>query len=215
MLQSHYIIIKFGGGYQFNGVSFNKCLVDVLCMYGKIGVNLFVLITGYFGIKERFNLKKILKIECETLFASYLLYIVSTILVFVNAVQIDEIELFKQGIRCAFPTIFGSYWYSAAFIILCFLKPFLNKLINALDQTQLRGFIIVLLIIWCVIPTLTLQINSGYGWNNYLWMPIPYIIGGYIRQYQESFAIQKNKLICIIIAINILHLFPTLLFDTI
>lgn len=42
-------------------------------MFGKIGVNLFIIITGYYEVREGFKLRKAMKIEAETLLVSYIL----------------------------------------------------------------------------------------------------------------------------------------------
>ena len=181
-------------------------------MYGKIGVNIFIMISGYYGITEEFSLKKVLKIEFETLFVSYLLSFISIIWLNANGISFQWIELLKLVIKTLFPTLFGSYWYVSAFIILCFLKPFLNELILSLNKTQIQGLIIIILIIWSVIPTMTMG-SSTYGWNNYLWMPIPYIIGGYIKLFKEEVVIRRKMIAKIALVANIVHIFPVIIFN--
>lgn len=59
------------GGFDFM-IPFSMKLYFVQClvMGGKLGVNLFVLISGYFLCKSDFKWKRIIKLEVEVIFYS-------------------------------------------------------------------------------------------------------------------------------------------------
>lgn len=62
------------GGFDFM-IPFNLNLYFVQCldMGGKLGVNLFVLISGYFLCRSEFRLKRIIKLELEVIFYSLII----------------------------------------------------------------------------------------------------------------------------------------------
>ena len=170
------------GGYSFEIITSNKILVDVLSMFGKIAVNIFIVITGYYSIDKNFNINKVVHIWIEVLFYSIVLGIVS-IAFLVYTKEITTIaEVIKEVIKFIFPIVFGNYWFASAFIILCFISPFINRFIHSLSYAEFRICMIVLIVVWSVIPTITLG-KSDFGFNNYLWAPITYMIGAYIKLY--------------------------------
>ena len=182
------------GGYSFDIITLNKVIVDVLSMFGKVGVNLFVVISGYYSIKKSFFLKKVIQIEIETVFFSWLFLLVVILRRIILHESLLQENFIKGAIKCIFPNLFGSYWYAAAFIILCLLAPFINKLVLSLSQKQFGYLIVLLLVIWSVIPTCTMQVTSQYGFNNYLWMPIPYLIGAYYGIYPNINKFHEKKI---------------------
>lgn len=199
---------------EFTDITFNKCFVDAISMFGKIGVNLFIVITGYYEIDKRFEVKKVIRIEAETLFVSWLLTLVS--IAYFSAASPTEFDLgfWKDVVKCAFPTTFESYWYVSAFMILCFIKPFLNKFILSLSRAQLRNMIMIALMIWCVVPTLTFRVGSAYGNNNFLWMPVPYAIGAYLRLYQDWFIPYKRKIAWLLLPSCLIQVLSTVVLNT-
>ena len=56
-----------------SSITINQFISQVLYSLGKIGVNIFILITGYFCINSNFKLKKILTIWLQTIFYSWII----------------------------------------------------------------------------------------------------------------------------------------------
>lgn len=52
----------------------NRILLDCMSMYGKVGVNLFVLVTGYFGVTSVFQREKLVKFIAQVFFFSVVLF---------------------------------------------------------------------------------------------------------------------------------------------
>lgn len=72
IISFHYV---FSGGYSFDaGLSFNKITVDFFTMVGELGVNLFILITGYFFVNSsKIKWGKVVKVwnsECDLFLAA-------------------------------------------------------------------------------------------------------------------------------------------------
>lgn len=72
MIIAHHYSVH--GGWDIpNELSYNRIIVQFLSLGGKLGVNCFVLITGYFMINSKFNINKFAKIVGQVflLFCSY------------------------------------------------------------------------------------------------------------------------------------------------
>ena len=61
IIAHHYCL--YGGWSKVSGLSINNAILDFLVIGGKIGVAIFVLISGYFGINSEFKIKKLIKFK--------------------------------------------------------------------------------------------------------------------------------------------------------
>lgn len=85
-----------------------------------IGVILFVLISGYFGIKP--SVKGFLRLYCVVIFYDLVLYVVF--------VGIGEQTLsWKEAIKCLLPMSChrGDYWFIREYMILYLCSPLINQ----------------------------------------------------------------------------------------
>lgn len=112
-----------------------------------------------------------------------------------------------------FPIVFNQWWFITAYIILYLLSPYINKLLLLLDKREYLSLIFLILIMWCVIPSLSLQIDSALNWTPQIWMISMYVMGAYIRRF--PFRIKKNisfGLIMVILSIGLIYI-PLLLVE--
>lgn len=116
----HYVV---HGGFEFAYITQNKIFLDCFSMLGKLSVNLFVLITGYFDIKSQFKISKIIKLWLQTFCFS---------VVCLNICLISGITdiSFKEVIKNILPITFNCYWFITAYIVLYLLEPFINRLLT-------------------------------------------------------------------------------------
>ena len=159
-----------------SGDIFQKIFLRLFSMYGKIGVNIFVLISGYLGIEKKFKLRKIFNLEIQTLFFSWSFLVLFCIW---NFKQLNLEVIFKS----VMPVLSNQYWFITSYVVLYVLTPWLNKLLLSLDQFEYRRLILVLLIMWSVIPCLTFQETDGLNLNQQIWMFVMYIVGAYIKRF--------------------------------
>lgn len=105
-----------------------KVVMDVIWMFGELGVNVFALISGYFmiGQERPFKPKKICLMWIQVLFYS----ILSTTIAFNQ----DKV------LQTIFPISYKIWWYASAYFGLYFLAPFLNKGLRSLEKRGLEGF---------------------------------------------------------------------------
>ena len=145
-------------------------------MGGKIGVDIFVLISGYFLITSNgkiFNFQRILKMWGQVFF-----YSIGIIAVF--AVVGSRDFAVKDWIKSIFPITFSSWWFASTYFVLYIIHPFLNMLLNGLNKKMYQLLLTMVVILWSVIPTFT---TSQYGGNALLWFMTLYAIAGYVRLY--------------------------------
>ena len=64
IISFHY---AFKSGYTVNSLNYNTIVVKSFYFLGELGVNLFVLITGYFMVNGKFSSKKLIKLILEVL----------------------------------------------------------------------------------------------------------------------------------------------------
>lgn len=165
------------GGFAFdaNMISIPRLWWNVIEMGGNFGVDVFVLISGYFLVASRggFNLKRILKFWGQVFIYSIAIYIIF------GLVGISDFGL-MSCIKTIFPITFGAWWFASTYFVLYLIHPFLNMLLQKLDKNTYKALIVMELILWCVIPTFT---TSSYQSNSLLWFVTLYCVSGYVRLF--------------------------------
>lgn len=167
---------------------------EALCFYLHgfiyVGVNVFVLITGYYGIKTRVH-------SFTNLYLMYALYGLLTVLAINIGTLIPiwadtatasmtipqrSFSAFKHTIS---PFTNGGCWFLNAYLGLLFLSPLLNIAREHINKHQYQIILILLTISslyygWYSVAS-TFD-GSGYSIAQFLYL---YMIGGYLRQYVD------------------------------
>ena len=182
--------IRLWGGYSFESITMNLILLDMFSMFGKIGVNLFAIISGFYLFNTPFRFEKMLKVWLQILLFSIGLGIISFAFSFFN----NNIDLsIKELVKSVFPITLENYWYGCAYLLLILFAPFYNKLISVLDNQQYKLFVSMIVFVWCIIPTISFRLENAYGINNYLSFFVMYFIGSYIRVYSPKWKLKYAK----------------------
>ena len=79
-----------------NPINFKSVIMFLFGAWGKIGINCFILITGFFMCKSNISIKKFLKLLFEVEFYNIIIYILMTVM------GINTIN-FKQLIKAILP----------------------------------------------------------------------------------------------------------------
>lgn len=170
------------GGFQFPSgeLTVNRLWTQCLTFGGNLGVNIFVLISGYFLIGSAgFRTDKALKLALQILTYSVLFLAVFT-LAGANPYGI------RTAINCFFPITYSCWWFASIYFVLYLISPYLNKLLRGLDKQDYQKMLALLTVCWCVIPTL---FGSAYGSSYLLWFAYLYAVSAYIRLHVETIAI--------------------------
>ena len=140
-----------------------------------MGVNLFMLITGYCCICTNWRLSRYISLYLQVAFYS-LGYLILFLLISQDTEPIWKAFLSK----CSDLPFAGGYWYFTTYTGLFFLIPFLNRLIHSLDSKQFKYFTAAVILVCSVLNTGSHSIISQDG-GNLIWMIVCYILGAFIR----------------------------------
>ncbi|MCB7319559.1 acyltransferase [Lacrimispora sp. 210928-DFI.3.58] len=158
---------------------FHEIYLDVIALGGKLGVNLFVLIIGWYCIDNTPGyikcIKKVLAFDRRILFCTI------TCFVFFGILGADL--TWERLLKSIFPLLFNTYWFMTAIAVLYLLIPTLNKLIYSLNKKEFTAFIILMFVLWSIIPSITFQQYSGMNWNQQLQVIMMYFLGTYLKKY--------------------------------
>jgi surface polysaccharide O-acyltransferase-like enzyme len=184
LIIAHHYSVHGGWNYP-NGFEIQKFYAQSLSIGGKVGVNLFVLISGYFLCLSQFKWESVINIVSKTWFYSLFFLMIFYLL------DLDKINP-EIVINSLLPF---QYWFVTAFICMLILTPFVNVMIKSLNK-ELHFKLILIFTILIIIPIL----NGNIG-NLSLFIYL-YCIGAYLRKYYDDL-ILSNKVIWIVIFLNI------------
>jgi surface polysaccharide O-acyltransferase-like enzyme len=171
---AHHFSLHVGFTFQSDELTVNRLWIQLIQIGGKIGVNVFVLVSGYFLIKSKaIKTSKILKLWLQIFTYSILLYFI-----FVHSGTVAFSK--KDLIEHILPITFSQWWFASAYFVLYLIFPYLNKLLMSLEKMQFQKLLVLLFFIWCIIPTFTEQ---SFESNYLLWFVFLYALAGYIRLY--------------------------------
>lgn len=163
------------GDWNMNtSLNFNKLFVQFLSIGGKLGVNLFVMITGFFMVRSTIKFNSLLKLVTQTWFYSLLIFSLNQ---YFQLIPIDITIILKSFL----PVLFNSYWFITSFVVLFLLIPYINIFIKNLNQKEHLFFLITIILLNVINP-----INLGFGSID--WFIFLYVLGGYIQMYPKLFA---------------------------
>lgn len=139
---------------------------------GKLGVDLFVMITGYMTIRSSFKSRSLLRVVLQTLFYSW-----SILLIFI-AFDPSAVGGLKSIAKSLIPVISGEYWFVTAYVGLVLVSPFVGWLVRELGKDGVKKLLILLFVPLSLIPTFT---HQSFICSELVWFVYLYILAGYIR----------------------------------
>ena len=171
MIVAHHFAVHSGLPI-WSGHGANVFWAQFLCMQGKVGVDLFVLITGYFLVEKPGRMTSVLHLLIETAFYGVVLY-----LLFVAA---GHATFDWQRLKSA--TYPGGYWFIACYMALFAVSPFLGRMLRSLNEEQYRWLVIVSV----AYLTLSWLPGSGYFKGPLITFVVLFVIGGYFRRFSVA-----------------------------
>lgn len=142
-------------------------------MWGKTGINCFVLITGYFMCKSDITLRKFLKLYLQIVFYRFVIWGI-----FILCGR-DAFSL-GQAVRYILPFARLNKDFIQCFMAFFLFIPFLNILVRNMSQRQHSLLTLLLMFV----HTGPLYIPGGVVVYNYVsWFVTLYFIASYIRIY--------------------------------
>lgn len=164
------------GPWPADGVLATDVAVGALAFGGKLGVNCFVLITGYFMTRSSVRVASVARVVLETWFYSWGLLILF-------AVAQPELVTQARLEKAVLPLVSGEYWFITNFVALMVVSPFLNLLFDRLSRRGKSRLAAIGFVTISVLPTLTTFNPLG---SDLLWFFYLYLLGGWIRELMEG-----------------------------
>ncbi len=165
-------------------------------------VDIFVLITGYFMVKMRFDIKKAYKRVLKTYLVILFYSIVLTTLALLLGPKFYTIDGNRDSIliiilRMIFPVTAQTWYFLSHYILLCLLAPFVNIILQNIKKKDYQVLLAVttfFMSIWFMLASIRIMdevvrityfsdIQKGMSVFSFLYL---YIIGGYIRLHTSK-----------------------------
>lgn len=164
------------GGFEYpqTALSVPKLWVTLIEMGGKTGVNLFVMISGYFLIQDtaESNPKKALKLWGCVLFYSVFLS--------VGSILYSQDTPQKLSVWDFLPIMEGKWWFASTYFVLFLIHPYLNFLLRAMNKGTYQRYLLLMLFLWGLIPTV---FGIALEYSYLMWFVTMYSLAGYIRLF--------------------------------
>lgn len=178
MIVAHHYVVNSGlmDVMQETPTSPNSIFFYLFGMWGKTGINCFVMITGYFMCESNITIRKFLKLALEVIFYNAIIY--ST---FVLSGKSDF--SIKDAFLCFLPIKSISDGFTSCFIAFYLTIPFLNILVRNMTKRQHLLLICLCLFIYTfigMVPIFKLRMNYVS------WFCVLYFIASYIRFYYDT-----------------------------
>lgn len=118
--------------------------------FSIICVNVFVLISGWFGIK--FNWKKLTEFLFQVLFYGFIIYVIISI---INPERL-------KALKVVFMTGPKNYWFVKCYLFLYIISPILNAFVEKASKNEFK----TLLILFFTMQTIYGWATDGATWYN-------------------------------------------------
>ena len=183
------------GGFRFPDeiISLNRLWIQLITIGGKLGVDVFVLISGYFLIHSTGH-KTARTVRIWFRLLTY------SLIPFCLLAAFGQIRFTPERlIHSLLPISYDCWWFASAYFVLYLFIPFINRFLHSMNKKEYQRYLLVLLTIWCVIPTL---LHVEMQRNNLLWFFCLYSMIGYYRLHHH--AARHRGSTCILLAAAIL-----------
>lgn len=166
-----FVVMVHSGIVAFGDIKdYDLSYWGILTMQGFaiVGVNVFVIISGYFSVS--FKLRSIAKLVWICLF--YAIVALGTAYMMNYPIEVKSIFWVSNSI-----------WYIATYIGLLCISPLLNTFISRMDRAKHKALILILIVLqtWYeYVPRLINDFHNGYSILSFM---ILYLIARYVRLY--------------------------------
>ena len=145
----------------------------ILGMWGKTGINCFVLITGYFMCRSNITLRKFLKLFLEVMFYNIMIWAIFV------ATGYESFSI-KMMLKDVLPITSIHDGFTSCFLVFYLFIPFLNILVGNLDKKR-HQYLLALCLFTYTFLAMIPKIHVVF--NYVTWFSVLYLISSYIRLY--------------------------------
>lgn len=164
--------------------AFHLCFYTIAICGSRIACAIFVIISAWYGVEQKFNFGRVMKIWLATLFYVVMITMLSKI--------VFHIPYDTRTILQAFlPISGGALWFVSYYMILMLISPLLNYVVNRIEEREYR-----ILLLGSAIPVVLVQTvlnripnplcNEMWGFI-YIWF-----LTGYFKRFQPKWIMNKT-----------------------
>jgi len=175
----------------------NKTLAEALTVGGEMGVNIFVLISGYYMVTSRYSMRKFLLYAGQIWF-----YTIGTFALFMLLPALPDVFNRQQLLFAFLPLSSGHYWFATGYLLLMLLSPFLNVFLKNAGRNQAMGAALVMSVIYFVLPGL----GVGATYSTLGRLVALYLCAGYVRLHMTEEGSGAGKYFALSAAIILLQI---------
>lgn len=154
-----------------NHLTGNAVLLQLMSVGGKLGINVFFLISGYYLFYSKFKALHIVKLLAEVIFYTLLVAIFLHVIGYRYTVR-EYIQMI--------PVLFGVNDFVPVYLLLYLVFPYINRLVSIINKKE-YSFLLGVLLFYFVIEQSVFNQNT---WNYFGWGITVYMIGAYIRRFE-------------------------------
>ena len=185
LIVAHHYVVNSGltDVMRVAPTSFKSIYLYIFGMWGKTGINCFVLITGYFMCQSRITLRKFVKLLLWVEFYKIVIYFIFCAFGYIDF-------SFTSFVKKLLPIYNITDGFVSCFLVFFLTIPFLNILIKNMSKQQHTLLLALSLFIysfWAQMPFITVNLNYV------IWFDILYLISSYIRIYNIFENINHKK----------------------
>ena len=178
---AHHYVVNSGltadaGPIYADPVSGASIFLLLFGAWGKIGINCFVLITGYFMCKSQITAKKFVKLLFEVMFYRIIFQIIFWITGYMPIT-------FSSVVKMLLPITRIEHNFIGTYLVFFLCIPFLNVLIHNLKEKQHLRLILLSCFIYVFFGTIKVM---SVTMNYVSWYIVLYFIASYIRLYPRK-----------------------------
>lgn len=180
LIVAHHYAIHGGFNWAFSDISLSHFWYNFLFMGGRAGVNIFVLISGYYLIENEstsISFKRIFKFWAEVFFYSVVIYVIFTLC------GLNEGFSIKSAVESLLPISYNSWWFASSYFVLYLIHPYLNLLLARLSKDTYQRGLFIFFFVWCLVPTI---LKKPFESNNLLWFVYLYAVAAYLKLYWKG-----------------------------
>lgn len=179
---AHHFVVNSGytsadGPIVTNPTTANSIYLWLFGMWGKTGINCFLLITGYFMCKSTITIRKFIKLMLWIYVYRIVFY---AIFLFTGYETISITKVVKLlmpiwGLNDNFTSCFIGFWLTI---------PFWNILIHNMTNKQHLILVVLLVGMYSVLGSVP---SFNVTFNYVTWFGIIYLVASYIRMYPNAY----------------------------
>lgn len=183
---------------------------DGVWVLGRMPVDVFVLIMGYFMVSSEMNLKKTF-IRWRKVYVTMLFYSLVLGAVYFLFIRPEETPKAYEIIKLFMPFTSRRWYFLSAYLVVLALSPFLNVVLQQLTKKQyliFMGIVFFVMSVWSTLAKVP-EVNKvisiskivdsfmGKSVGGFLLM---YIVGGYLRRFTTEHKKPQLKFLAIFFA---------------